>query len=103
MYPYSLSYLKLVAALDRAGLRSEPARALPGFPGWGAPDQHSAYCPACQTDGALVVEPFGKTDSRAVVYCTNAQRCPSHEGASRERDVHLALLTAIRRAVEVPA
>ncbi len=102
-YPSATSYWHLVAELDRAGFRPEAARVLPGFPGWGAPEQHTAYCPACHTDGALVLEPFGRTDSRAVVYCTNAARCSSHKGATRERDVHLALLAALRLSVEAPA
>lgn len=102
-YPAALSYSALVSVLDRAGYRPSPARALPDFPAWGAPEQHTAACPACLTESALVVEPWGHGDTRAVLYCTNAERCPSHDGSRTERDVHLALLAALRRAVEVPA
>jgi hypothetical protein len=102
-YPASVTYPRLVAVLDRAGFRPHPARPLAGFPAWRAPVQHTAACPACLTDSALVVEPWGHGDTRAVLYCTNADRCPAHEGARTEREVHLALLTALRRAVEVPA
>ena len=101
-YPASLSHDRLVALLDRAGFRPEPSRALVGFPAWGAPGQHTAYCPACHTEGALVVESFGTTDPRAVVYCTNVHRCPSHSGATRERDVHMALLDALDSIVKMP-
>ena len=55
-YPASLSHDRLVALLDRAGFRPEPARALSGFPAWGAPVQHTAYCPACHTEGARIVD-----------------------------------------------
>jgi hypothetical protein len=102
-YPAPMTYSALVSALDRGGFRPAPARTLSGFPGWGAPEQHTAACPACLTESALVVEPWGHGDTRAVLYCTNADRCPAHAGARTERDVHLALLTAVRRAVEVPA
>ena len=102
-YPASSTYPHLVAVLDHAGFRPQPARSLSGFPAWEAPVQHTAYCPACQTDGGLVVEPFGKGDPRSVLFCTNADRCPSHTGVTRERDVHLALLPAICRVVEVSA
>ena len=102
-YPVSLPHDQLVALLDRAGFRPQSARSLPGLRAWGAPVQHTAYCPACQTDGGLVVEPFGKSDPRSVLFCTNSDRCPSHTGATRERDVHLALLPAICRVVEVSA
>lgn len=102
-YPASVTYRALVAMLDRAGFRPEPARSLPGYPAWPAPKQHTAACPVCLTDSALVVEPWGHGDTRAVLYCTNAGRCTAHAAARTERDVHLALLTAVRRAVEVPA
>ena len=102
-YPASITYTALVGSLDRAGFRPVRARALSGFPAWGAPEQHTAACPVCLTDSALVVEPWGHGDARAVLYCTNADRCAAHAAAQTERDVHLALLTAVRRAVEVPA
>ena len=102
-YPASITYTALVASLDRAGFRPVRAGAMTGFPAWGAPEQHTAACPVCLTDSALVVEPWGHGDTRAVLYCTNAERCPSHDGSRTERDVHLALLAALRRAVEVPA
>ena len=99
-YPASVSHARLVALLDRCGFRPEAARSVQGWP---APEQHTAACPMCLTDSALVVEPWGHGDTRAVLYCTNAERCPSHTAGRTERDVHLALLTAVRRAVEVPA
>jgi hypothetical protein len=102
-YPAEIAYAQLVSVLGRAGYRPARARALPDYPAWGAPDQYTAACPVCLTDSALVVEPWGHGDTRAVLYCTNAERCPSHTAGRTERDVHLALLTAIRRAVEVPA
>ena len=102
-YPASIDYLALVRLLDLAGFRPAPARVLPGFPAWRAPEQHTAACPVCLTDSALVVEPWGHGDARAVLYCTNADRCAAHAAARTERDVHLALLTAVRRAMEVPA
>lgn len=102
-YPASMTYAALVAALDRAGFRPARVRPVSGFPAWGAPERHTAACPACRTEAALVVEPWGREDSRAVLYCTNADRCPSHDGARTERDVHLALLPAVRRAIEVSA
>lgn len=99
-YPASVAYSRLIAILDRCGFRPEPARSVEGWP---APEHHTAACPVCLTDSALVVEPWGHGDTRAVLYCTNADRCAAHTAARTERDVHLALLTAVRRAVEVPA
>ena len=102
-YPAAIAYAQLVSVLDRAGYRPAPARTLPDYPAWRAPDQHTAACPLCLTESALVVEPWGHGDTRAVLYCTNAERCASHAGGRTERDVHLVLLAALRRVVEVPA
>ena len=99
-YPASTTCSHLVAILDDAGFRPQPAHSLPGFPAWGAPKQHTAYCPACCTEGSLIVEAFGKTDPRSVLYCTNAYRCSSHSGATRERDVHMTLLDALDAIIE---
>jgi hypothetical protein len=90
-YPASVTYPALVAMLDHAGFRPRPVRSLPGFAAWGAPDLHTAWCPACGTDGALVVEPWASTDPHAVLWCTNEGRCPSHAGAHTEAAVHSAL------------
>ena len=102
MYPASVNWDRLVALLDTAGLRPQPARTLHGFPAWGAPAQSTAYCPACGVDGALVVEPWGNSDERAVLWCTNTDRCPSHLDARVERDVHVALLDALNSIVRMP-
>ena len=90
-FPAPITYRAAVGLLRRELCRPEPARALPNFPAWGAPKQHTAWCPVCRTDGSLVVEPFSQAVPQAVFFCTNEYRCPSWEGARTERDVHNAL------------
>ena len=58
---------------------------------WTVPTMTYAWCPMCHTDGALVVEPYGKHDRRAVLFCTNEGRCPSWHGATTDTHIHNAL------------